>query len=80
MGSAALERLNEMAENIEEEARSRFFSIRDHKWRMKTDGKLDDTGLRLYQKNWYFGYYLRDCVWPATNFNRFPEFRDEPVM
>jgi hypothetical protein len=47
---------------------------------MKTDGKLDDTGLRLYQKNWYFGYYLRDCVWPATNFNRFPEFRDEPVM
>lgn len=42
--------------------------------------KHTDTELRLYQKNWYFGYHGRNAAWPPTNFSNFPEFLEDPVL
>ena len=44
---------------------------------------FSDTELRIYQKNWYFGYHKKKAVWPVTNFTDYPsmpEFKEDSIM
>jgi hypothetical protein len=77
MVNAEFERLEE---SIKDRLDNTLYLVENLKRQAETNEKLDDVGLRLYQKNWYFGYYGRDCTWTVTNFNQFDEFKDDAVM
>ena len=51
--------------------------------RVAMSKSLSDDESRIYQKNWYFGYYKKKTVWPVTNFTDYPgmpECKANPVM